>query len=54
MKFRHWLAMVGILLIASASGAPLIADHYWPVFGIIAGLGILCVSLAALITPTGD
>lgn len=56
MKFRHYLSGFGAVLVVTAPIAPLLTGQ-WP--SIIAigflGCGALCISLAAIITPTeGD
>jgi hypothetical protein len=54
MKYRHWLALLGVLLIAGSPSAPLLAADWLPVAGLFIGAGVLCLSGAAIITPDGQ
>jgi hypothetical protein len=51
MRLRHWLATFGVLLIAGTPSAPLLATDWLPVAGLFAGVGVLCLSVAIIITP---
>ena len=52
MRLRHWLTMIGVWLIAGSLSAPLLAERWLAVAGVFIGLGVLCLSVAAIITPT--
>ena len=51
MELRCWLALLGALLIAGSPSAPLLVANWLPVAGLLIGGGMLCLSVAAIITP---
>lgn len=51
MRWRHWLALIGVLFIAGSPSAPFIAENYWPVFLALVSCGLICLSVAAIVTP---
>jgi hypothetical protein len=51
VTFRHYLAMLGVLLIPCSLSAPLLADDWWPVFWMFVSGGVVCIGAAAIVTP---